>query len=52
MRVKMTKQEALLLLESAVKQKEQLHTEDELMYLVEHQIAILQSLIRAFEKYP
>lgn len=52
MRVKMTKQEALQLLEGAVKQKECMHHDDELMYLVENQIMILESLIRAFEKYP
>jgi len=52
MRVKMTKQEALQLLEGAERQREQLHPEDELMYLVENQIVILLSLIRAFEKYP
>jgi len=52
MRVKMTKQEALQLLEGAVRQKEQLHPEDELLYLVDNQIVILENLIRAFEKYP
>lgn len=52
MRVKMTKQEALQLLEGAIRQKEQLHPQDELMYLVENQIMILKTLINAFEKYP
>lgn len=52
MRVKMTKQEALQLLEGAVKQKDHMHKDDELMYLVENQIVILERLIEAFEKYP
>lgn len=52
MRIKMTKQEALQLLEGAVKQKEQLHPDDELMYLVRSQIKILENLIGAFEKHP
>lgn len=52
MRKRFTLEEALQLLEDALKQKDTLHPDDELNYLVDAQIVQCSRLIKAFQKYP